>query len=222
VSFVVFNTLFAAVVPMIDQSAHLGGLAAGFLAGLILAPPWPSKPSIARTIRTSARAVAALLVLAAVGAAALRWRSQTIGPDDVSMDYARRIEPAAARFIESARDFPKVAQLLDRLDDPSARSEFRQLVDSLSRIGKANLEAISRVRSSAPGLETAARRLETAQKEQIAAMDAAERFERTGDRAWIDGPDGFVARASAAVRGEQESRAEESRFLRDNDLQDGR
>jgi rhomboid protease GluP len=222
VSFVVFNTLFGAVVPMIDQSAHLGGLAAGFLAGLILSPPWPSKPSIGRTLRTSAKAAAAILLLAAVGAAAVHWRSQTLGPGDVTMDYARRIEPAAARFYESAKEFPKVAMLLDRLDEPSARSEFRRLVGSLSTIGKSNLEAIARVRSSAPGLETAARRLESAQKDQIAAMNAAEQFEKTGDRAWIDGPDGFVARASAAVRGEQESRDEESKFLRDNDLPDGR
>ncbi|APW60958.1 rhomboid family intramembrane serine protease [Paludisphaera borealis] len=220
VSFVVFNTLFGAVVPMIDQSAHMGGLAAGFLVGLILSPSWPSKPSLGRTARTAALAVVAALVLSGVGAAAVHWRSQTLSPYDKVKDYGQRMDPANQKFLESAKDFPKIAQLLARIDEPSARSELLQLTESLSALGKTNLATISRVRSTAPELETAARLLESAQKEQIAAMDAAEQFEKTRDRAWLEGPDGFIARAGASVQHERECRAVELKFLRDNDLLD--
>ena len=36
--------VLGAVVPNIDQAAHLGGLAAGFVSGLLLIGPWPVVP----------------------------------------------------------------------------------------------------------------------------------------------------------------------------------
>ena len=60
-SFVVFNTLLAAI-PNIDQSAHIGGLMTGFLGGLMLIRPWPVIRSRWLTLRRS------LMGLALVGA----------------------------------------------------------------------------------------------------------------------------------------------------------
>ena len=127
VSFVVFNTLFGAVVPMIDQAAHMGGLATGFLVGLLLAPAWPSKPSIQRTVRTSVLSLVAALLLLAVAAAAVHWRAQTLSPLAKISDFGRRLDPARQRFLETARDFSKIGPLVDRLDDPSARAELVRL-----------------------------------------------------------------------------------------------
>ena len=53
-SFVIFNTLFGVAVPNIDQSAHMGGLAAGFVGGLLLIRPWP----VVRTLGTTLRRLA--------------------------------------------------------------------------------------------------------------------------------------------------------------------
>ncbi len=39
ITFVVYNVAFGAVVPAIDMAAHLGGLAYGFLCGLVLSQP---------------------------------------------------------------------------------------------------------------------------------------------------------------------------------------
>jgi rhomboid protease GluP len=220
VSFVVFNTLFGAVVPMIDQSAHMGGLATGFLVGLILSPPWPSKPSIKRTLRTTALALTAAALLAGVGAAAVHWRSRTLSPFDLAVDYGRRLVPTHEAFLESAKEFDKIAQLLPRLDEESARAELVRLTGSLTRRGEANLAAIARLHSPAPRLNEAVRLLESAQKEQLAAVRAVEQFEKTGDRALLEGPDGYVARANASVQLEQECRDVEMQFLRDNDLLD--
>lgn len=55
IGFVVINVAFGFVVPGIDQAAHLGGLAGGFAAGLLLAPafadgrlrrPWASTAAV--------------------------------------------------------------------------------------------------------------------------------------------------------------------------------
>ena len=84
-----FNTLFAAAAPMIDQAAHMGGLATGFIAGLILVPPWPVVASSRRWLRELA--LGAVLACALVGLATgmARWREQWLTPaaklDDFSM-----------------------------------------------------------------------------------------------------------------------------------------
>ena len=41
VTFVAYNTLFGLTSPGIDNAAHLGGLATGFVGGLLLQRPWP-------------------------------------------------------------------------------------------------------------------------------------------------------------------------------------
>ncbi len=217
-SFVVFNTLFGAVVPMIDQAAHMGGLATGFLVGLLLTPAWPSKPSIRRTARTAALSVVTGLLLLGVGAAAVHWREQTLSPLARISDYGRRFDPARQRFLETAREFANIPPLLDRLDDPSSRAALVDLTAKLARRGKANLATIATVRSKEPKLDEARRLLESAQQAQIAALAAVEQFEKSGDRAWIDGPEGFVARAVASLDRERECHALVVQYLRENDL----
>ena len=218
VSFVVFNTLFGAVVPMIDQAAHMGGLATGFLAGLMLAPAWPSRPSIRRTARTAALSVAAALLLLGVGAAAVHWRAQTLGPLARVGVYGRRLDPARRKLLENAREFAKIEPMLERLDYPSTRAELLESTARLAREGKANLATIADFRSQEPRLNEARRLLETAQQDQLAALEAVEHFEKSGDRAWIDGPDGYVPRAVASLDRERECRDLVLQYLRDNDL----
>lgn len=219
-SFVVFNTLFGAVVPMIDQAAHMGGLATGFLVGLLIAPPWPSKPSVGRTARTAALSLVAALLLLGVGAAAVHWRAGTLGLVAKLSAYDRRLDPARRQFIETAREFSKIGPMLDRLDDPATRSELVQLTSKLERRGRANLAAVASVGSLDPKLDEARQVLETAQKEQIAAVEALAKFEKSGDLALIQGPEGFVARANASVRREREHRELVAEYLRENDLTD--
>jgi rhomboid protease GluP len=68
VSFVVLNVLFGLTVPNISNSAHLGGLATGFVAGWLLARPLHGIPG--SPPRRYARAAALLPVLAALGGVA--------------------------------------------------------------------------------------------------------------------------------------------------------
>jgi rhomboid protease GluP len=51
VGFVAFNTILGVFVPIIDQSAHLGGLVTGLLSGLLLSRRWPVIPKRCATDR---------------------------------------------------------------------------------------------------------------------------------------------------------------------------
>ena len=83
-----------------------------------------------------------------------------------------------------------------------------------------NLATIAGIRSQEPKLDEGRRLLETAQREQLAALEAVEKYEKTGDRAFIEGPDGYVARAVASLDRERECRDVVEQYLRDNDLTD--
>ena len=79
-SFVVFNTLFGAAVPNIDQAAHMGGLATGFLGGLLLIRPWPVVRSSWLTLRRLVLGLALAGTLLGVGVGLIRWRERTLPP----------------------------------------------------------------------------------------------------------------------------------------------
>ena len=73
-SFVVFNTLFGAAVPNIDQAAHMGGLATGFLGGLLLIRPWPVVRSPWLSLRRLVLGLALAGTLLGAGVGLIRWR----------------------------------------------------------------------------------------------------------------------------------------------------
>lgn len=98
-TFVVYNVLFGLAIPGIDNAAHLGGLATGFVAGLALRRPWPTPRPTSGLVRqlVSALALAAGLYL-----------------------LGRGVE---ARI----RANPQVAPLVREMEPPSAVAEFQAL-----------------------------------------------------------------------------------------------
>lgn len=218
-SFVVFNTLFGAVVPAIDQAAHMGGLATGFVVGLILAPKWPRRESAGGIARTALLSLLAVAILTGVSAAALQWRAGTITPVDMARDFGRRFQPPYERFIELAKANVQVAKLLDQGDaDTAARAELAALLDAGTERGRENLDDIAKIQTPEPKLQEVARLLAAAQTEQIAGFDAVRQYLKTGDRAWIEGPEGFIAHASASANHEQECQRLQYEFLLANGL----
>lgn len=65
-AFVAYNVLPGFLSSRIDNAAHLGGLATGFVAGLILSPPWPA-PGRGGLVRLAARSGVVLLGLGLTG-----------------------------------------------------------------------------------------------------------------------------------------------------------
>ena len=112
-SFVIFNTLFGAVVPNIDQSAHLGGLLTGFLAGLVLTRPWPVVRSPWVTSRRMLLGLATATTLAGVGIGVIRWRERTIPPLSRYRDFEDQIGPAIEEFTAVSRTMPSVTSIRD-------------------------------------------------------------------------------------------------------------
>ena len=66
-AFVAYNLLFGAVVPGIDLTCHIGGLASGFLCGLAVAQPLDPRALPGRPIRAVFLALLSVGVLAAAG-----------------------------------------------------------------------------------------------------------------------------------------------------------
>lgn len=211
--FVVFNTLLGAVIPMIDQAAHMGGLATGFLAGLVLARPWPAKRSTRGLARSVVMSGVVAAVMIGVGEGAVRWRSRTLDARDRFGDFARRIGPAYRRFVETAKGNEEVVDLLNRGEEADAKARLPEVLARLDRLGRANLTDVERVRPYDPKLRQIADLLTSAQREQVAGIAAVQKFEETGDRAWLEGPDGFVNHVAASVRQEKERRELERAYL---------
>ncbi|WP_165248767.1 rhomboid family protein [Paludisphaera soli] len=197
---VVFNTLFGAIVPAIDQAAHMGGLATGFLAGLVLAPAWPPRRSAWGLARSAALAAAVAAVVVGVGAGVVRWRAGTLDARDRFGDFALQVEPAYDSFVEVANGMGEVAETIDRGEDAAAKAQLRAVVERLGRRGRDGLAELDRVRPADPELKATADLLGDALREQLAAVAAAGRFEETRDPAWLDGPDGFAPRFAESMR----------------------
>lgn len=219
-SFVVLNVGIGWALPMIDQAAHLGGLAVGFLAGLALAPAWPRKaPTAADTARSAAFSILVALAVSAATIGAIHWRARTIGPEDQIREYAIQVQPVSERLREAARANREVVSLLNDREkrDESAR-RLDELLDRLGRQGRENLKAAERIWTPDPKLAEAVALLAAAQREQIASIDAVRKFRETNDLAWLQGDDGFLERVVELKRLLADRRKLEEAYLRDNGL----
>ncbi|MDG3006911.1 rhomboid family intramembrane serine protease [Paludisphaera mucosa] len=215
-SFVAFNTVFGAVATGIDQAAHLGGLATGFLAGLVLAPAWPRKADAGGLARSAALAALVTVAVIGLGAGAVRWRAATISPADRFQDFAIQFQPVYERFRETADGNREIFALLKANDEAERKSRFPELLARLEREGRTNLVEVARLWTPEPRLAEVARLLASAQRQQVAGVEAVRRFRESGDRDWIEGPEGFLARAADMARLEKDWGDRERAFVREN------
>ena len=109
-SFVVFNTLFAAAVPNIDQWAHMGGLVTGFLSGLLLIRPWPVIRSRWLTLRRLTLGLALAGAVLGAGFATVRWTERTLPPLARLDDFMDQAAPAIDEFNAVSQALPRVAE----------------------------------------------------------------------------------------------------------------
>ncbi|OJW05499.1 MAG: hypothetical protein BGO49_02025 [Planctomycetales bacterium 71-10] len=217
--FVIFNVAFGAAVPTIDQAAHLGGLATGFLAGLALAPPWPRRGTSAAGLARSIFAIAAVATaVVAACAGVVRWRAGTITPRDLYRDFAIQAAPVQERLIRTVHDLADVAGEIEAAGGESTRADLAARLADQEREGRANLVAFDALRIPDPRLREFADRMADAQREQVAAVEAARRYVRSGDRRDLEGPGGFIRCAEAMKRLRQAAGRLHEGYLRDNGL----
>ncbi len=81
---VAFMAVLGVLVPNIDQAAHLGGLATGFVSGLLLSRPWPVVPSRWITARRLAMTAVIAAGLTGIAIAAHGGANPSCPPPDAS------------------------------------------------------------------------------------------------------------------------------------------
>jgi rhomboid protease GluP len=179
VGFVAFNTIFGMVVPNIDQSAHMGGLFTGFMAGMLLSRTWP----VVRSRWAAARRVAmtTLCVLALIAAAvAAEHRSENLVPPSMRYeDIAEQLAPAINEF-DAIRDATSKLDLWGPRGDAAARRRCLVTIQDLSKRGARNLTRIRQATTPDPQLRALIDVLNRAQSHQINRLQVTRGYLESG------------------------------------------
>lgn len=216
--YVVFIAILGAVVPNIDQEAHLGGLATGFVVGFLLSRPWPV---VKRKWVAVRRATVSVLVAAALAgaAAAVAGKGPMALPPQLRFQHLEeQIAPALDRFNAIDKAIPGSLVLRrDRLV-PDAYQTHMRAVQELTEGANANLTILRRVKTPDPALRTMVSSLIQAQSSQIAMLAAARRFLETGNTDELTGEAGFLAEKAATYRSARAFQEQQLHFLTENGL----
>jgi rhomboid protease GluP len=220
VGFVVFNTLFGAAVPNIDQSAHMGGLVTGFLGGFLLIRPWP----VVRFWRVSLRQFLAGLVLLGlvftVGSYAVRWRSRTLPAEYQYRDFMQQLSPVDLEFRRLSQEMPGLDQLEARVDRSAPLPRPEVTLRDLRLRASANLQRLESIQTPAPDLQKARQHLIAGQNGQLTMITAAIQYLETHDPKCLTGSDGVLAGQSAMLRSYREFEKVKRQFLASHGLED--
>jgi rhomboid protease GluP len=215
ITFVGYNTLFGLMAPAIDTAAHLGGLATGFVCGLLM--------TLGSTVSTghARRLAPAIFRLAAAGA--VTGVLAVIAPRVIDIARARiladpevgplvtaqyHFAPAFNAFYRTANpvleELTEVADGIDQLGadlerDRVPKTKFTQTLDRLKARCIALKERIAAINAEGPELKAIRQAIDSAQSHQIKMLDAIDRFVITGEESHLRGPDGFQPAATAYV-----------------------
>ena len=217
-SFVVFNTLFGAAVPMVDQSAHLGGLVTGFLAGLVLIRPWP----VVRTYRLALRRLSLGFVLVAavlgVGVALVRWREHTLPPLSRLEDFNAQAVPPIKEFDEISEAIPEVNELAVEAKNEASRQNLSGKLRSLQERARANLSRLGGIITPDPSLKAIGQSLVDGQTAQMALLDAELTYLETQNPACLVGSGGVLDSQAKVLRAAREFQSLQRKFVHTNGL----
>ena len=215
---IIFMVILGRIVPNIDQEAHFGGLAVGFLSGLLLYRPWP----VVRGLWTAARRVmGALLIAAGLAAAAYGMTHRAIGalpPANRLSEIRAQLVPALDELNAINDKLPSSLALKRDREDPESRGQHLQAIDELSRRAAGNRKRLDRAWSPYPRLHNMAGALVQAQARQISALDAARRYLDTGDLSNLNGPDGFLKMKTAYQRALQSFQQQQVEYMCASDM----
>ena len=189
-SFVVFNTLFAAAVPNIDQWAHMGGLVTGFLSGLLLIRPWPVIRSRWLTLRRLTLGLALVGAVLGAGFATVRWTERTLPPLARLDDFMDQAAPAIDEFNAVSQALPRVAELEARSKSAATRRDLSQTLRKLQARAAANRGRLGRIVTPDPSLQSICQALIAGQTAQIATLAAGLEYLETRTPECLTGPSG--------------------------------
>ncbi len=218
VGIIVIMVVLGWIVPNIDQEAHFGGLATGFLCGLLLYRPWPVVRSRVVALR---RAMVSVVIAAGLAAAAygmMRRATAAMPPSNRFSEIAVQLAPALDELNAIGDDLPSTLALKRDRDDPEAHHSQLQAIEALARRAAGNRKRLGRAVTPYPPLQNMARALIQAQVSQIAALDAARRYLDTGDLSELNGSEGLLKMKTAATHALQSFQQQQIEYKRANKL----
>jgi rhomboid protease GluP len=198
-SFVVFNTLFGAAVPNIDQSAHMGGLATGCVGGLMLVRPWPVIRSRGLTLRRLMLGLALVGAILGTGYAAVRWRERTLPPLVRYEDFIKQTAPAYDELTAISLALPQVDELKAHAASDASRQQWSRTLRAVQARAAANLDRLGRIITPDPGLHSSRQALIDGQNAQLAALAAGLEYLQSPVAERLTGPSGLRASQAAMI-----------------------
>lgn len=184
VGFVVYNVLFGAFMPFIDNSAHLGGLATGFVCGLLMQRPVPAQRDVARTLRRFAFGGLVAAALAGAGlfiahrlAREFAMPSNPVAGQRAATAYnelMRELSPLLRDYLEIEAALGSREQAEIERPQNAPPPETPPLPQLLDQAGK-NLAKLQTVAPANPDLKAMVADVTMAQQEQLEALRNLER-----------------------------------------------
>ncbi|WP_169979956.1 rhomboid family intramembrane serine protease [Tautonia rosea] len=209
IAFVVYNTLFGLAIPGIDNAAHLGGLASGFVAGLLLQRPWPvSRPTagLIRQLLGGLAVASALLILGQVVTTQIRRNPEILALLNQELqkplrDYqtlAEAMSPSLQRFDAMNTELDTLIETLSQA--PTLEPADRVKIDTLLAEGDANQAALSQIKADDPDLlamRDAILAAQTALNRSLQAL--ARHLDQPEEHPALDAPDGFLTLRNQSI-----------------------
>jgi rhomboid protease GluP len=216
IAFVAYNTLFSLGVPEIDMAAHLGGLATGFVCGLLMSMVSPAlAPGTlgwGPPLRRTAMAAVLALALAELGTKAIAIARAGILADPKMgplVTSELRAAPAFNAFFTAANpvllELDRIAEQIDAIAaglDSGTLSQERatQMLRRLQAECRSLEDRITAIAAQNTELQAIRSRIAAAQTQQAGMLKSIDRFVTSGDESQIRGPAGLKASADAYVR----------------------
>jgi rhomboid protease GluP len=180
VAIIVFMAILGTVVSKIDQAAHYGGLATGFLGGLLLARPWPAVSGRLVIVRQIVMAVMITGALAGAGVVVAGRGEAILPPLNRLRDLQEQLKPAFEEFQSIGGAISSVSAIERDRRDPSSKQKSTQIIRELIVRGSANLLRLRRATTPDPRLRPMVDELIQAQSNQLGRLRALRSYLETG------------------------------------------
>ncbi|MFI5457269.1 MAG: rhomboid family intramembrane serine protease [Isosphaerales bacterium] len=215
---IVFMVILGKIVPNIDQEAHLGGLATGFVCGLLLSRPLFR---VSRWWVVARRIVVSVLIAGAMAGTAIavaRRAVTSLSPSVRLRDIGVQIAPALDEFNAIDEAMPGTLVLKRDRGDPPDQQKHLHNIQELAQRGTANLARLRRATTPVPSLRIMVDELIQAQNSQLGGLRASRRFLETGNTDDLTGPDGVLALRAATTQSKRAFQKQQYKYLSEHGL----
>jgi rhomboid protease GluP len=200
-AFIGYNTIFGLFASGIDMAAHLGGLATGFVYGLVLTAvssrhartAWGIGPLLRRSIAT---------VIAGAAVIGLTPKAMEFGRTKILADPAMAFNAFLTAANPTLLDFDRIADATQKLinqinEHAKPTAEITAALDRIKAESTTLGEEIATIPAHNGELESIRGHLASAQTHRLRMLDSLREFLADGDKKHIDGPGGLAESAKA-------------------------